>query len=417
MGLHAHKPIDEAAMMWSSPEYSICQVLREIYFTTDNPAIKLHARVATAMAKSMTAKMEEYKAEWEKGFWDKNPRHNGQVAALDHALNGAERVSTMQSKSGKTWDVFYFCENDWANSAFRYAKCLRLSGLNVLGAKIHPHPFFYPESLPTYPDIQTESIQHFVNRSHVTVLHNTTMVDGVDFSKANVVVQHGGMTYRQYYQEVNAEFNQFAKATIIQCPDLLGKGAWNEHWVTYPVDTDYIVPIQRKGHEDGKLVVGHFPSVPWQKGTQAINEVIQSIPGGRLKYVGQVDAERSDPKTWNDHLQRLSNVDVYIECLCPAQGKEPYGEFGNQCLEACAMGKIVITNCQNIDLYRKEYGEPGFFVANTPEQLREALDRVMGFSQNELNYYRQAARDWVVKHHSMPATSKRLWDKVYRRFF
>ena len=41
--------------------HSICQTLRDIYHITDNPDGKLKCRLAMAMAKAMTRKMQAYR--------------------------------------------------------------------------------------------------------------------------------------------------------------------------------------------------------------------------------------------------------------------------------------------------------------------------------------------------------------------
>ena len=41
---------------------SICQVLRQIYELSDDSMVKLKCRVATAMAKAMLEKLQEYKS-------------------------------------------------------------------------------------------------------------------------------------------------------------------------------------------------------------------------------------------------------------------------------------------------------------------------------------------------------------------
>jgi len=69
--LHKHNPIAEKAMDYTSPNHSICQVLRDIYHKTDDSAIKLKCRVAVTMAKKMSLKLTENKKNWEAGFWDK----------------------------------------------------------------------------------------------------------------------------------------------------------------------------------------------------------------------------------------------------------------------------------------------------------------------------------------------------------
>ena len=75
--LHEHEPIDKKEMSWISPKNTICQVLRDIYWKTDDPEIKLNCRIATTMAKRMTAKLTEYKEDWDKEFFGKNPGFRG----------------------------------------------------------------------------------------------------------------------------------------------------------------------------------------------------------------------------------------------------------------------------------------------------------------------------------------------------
>ena len=416
MPLHKHEPVSEESMAWASPNHSICQVLREIYFNTWNEENKRLCRVATAMAKSMTAKLEGYKQDWEKGFWDKNKNFETQASGTTETYLRERQGKSVLSKSGKTYDVLVICENDWSNSGWRYSKCLRSIGLNVIGMKMNPHPFFYPEALPTYPNLQNETIQRLVNESHVVVLHNTTFIQGIDFSRAIVVAQHGGTVYRQHHDEVNATINPIAQATVIQCPDLLGLGAKNEHWVSFPVDTDFLQPVPYD--KKNTLTFGHFPSNHTVKGTAAICKVVDSIKDPRFKYIGlRPENAKKNIKTWNENLNRLAACDVYLESLSPTQGKKVYGEFGNQALEAAAMGKIVITNCVHKELYEKEFGKLGLIVANTEEELRAAIDTVLGMSAQKIAAKRKAMRDWVVSNHSISAVGQRLWGKVYRNLF
>lgn len=56
------------------PEFTICQRLRDLYHMTDDPEIKLGLRVCVNMAKAMNRKLQEYKADWDKGFWDEQSR-------------------------------------------------------------------------------------------------------------------------------------------------------------------------------------------------------------------------------------------------------------------------------------------------------------------------------------------------------
>jgi len=67
-----YKPCNEKYMAKEYPENTICQVLRETYHLTNEPLVKMNLRVAVSMAKAMTKKLREYKADWSKGFWDEH---------------------------------------------------------------------------------------------------------------------------------------------------------------------------------------------------------------------------------------------------------------------------------------------------------------------------------------------------------
>lgn len=53
-------PYPESDMEKVFPQYTLCEVLRQIYKTTTDPAIKLKCRVAVTMAKAMDSKLREY---------------------------------------------------------------------------------------------------------------------------------------------------------------------------------------------------------------------------------------------------------------------------------------------------------------------------------------------------------------------
>ena len=60
-----HEPVSVQEMDRSRYDghHSVCQMLRDIYHLTDNEEIKLKARVAMAMTKSMHEKLKKYKEE------------------------------------------------------------------------------------------------------------------------------------------------------------------------------------------------------------------------------------------------------------------------------------------------------------------------------------------------------------------
>jgi len=63
MSYKRHDPVPEIVMDKTRFEghHSVCQILRDIYHLTENEEVKLKARIAMAMAKSMNNKLKKYK--------------------------------------------------------------------------------------------------------------------------------------------------------------------------------------------------------------------------------------------------------------------------------------------------------------------------------------------------------------------
>lgn len=335
-------------------------------------------------------------------------------------------------------DVLILTRYDNANTGYRFSKCLELLGLDVKFYKGKGHPYRYPKqgkicrgitkakrvkgsarSILRVPilrkEVEDAKVVHFIA---------STLIDtGVDLTKKKVVVQHGGSLYRQYYVRLNRIFNPIADATIIQMPDLLGLGAKNETYISFPVDTDYLKPnFERKSD---KIIIGHFPSGISVKGTATILDAIQRLENfpelkSRFKYVGVTDLNLK-PKTggvsWDDNLRRVKNCDVIIDaCNLKQQGKI-YGEWGNSAFEAAALGTIPITHSLKVDLYEEIYSDCPLHIANRKKDIVNRLRKIILMSDEELVAEKKKLRNWIVKKHSFKATAKRLWDEIYCNFF
>ena len=295
------------------------------------------------------------------------------------------------------------------------------------------HPFYYPEQAVVHPEMLNATgegpiytvpgMAPFVENSKVVHFTASTFIDtGVDLRKKKVVMQHGGHTYRMSADNANKIYNDFVDATVIQMPDLLGLGAKNEHLIYFPVDTDFIKPTYDR--KSKKLIIGHFPSIPKYKGSEQIKQLMGRLKVSSLKdkfiYCGPKLTEsygREDLEIWLEHLQRVSYCDVIIDVFCDdVQGRQ-YGEWGNASFEAAAMGKIVITNSLKIDTYREEYGDCELCIANDLAELEAVLRKLIAMNDSQIFAKQINTRSWVEKKHSIPATAKRLWDKVYKEFY
>lgn len=65
-----HEPCPIEIMKVRNRNDTICETLRAIYHMTKDEDIRLKCRIAVTMAKKMDAKLNEYKRDWDKGFWD-----------------------------------------------------------------------------------------------------------------------------------------------------------------------------------------------------------------------------------------------------------------------------------------------------------------------------------------------------------
>jgi hypothetical protein len=325
-------------------------------------------------------------------------------------------------------DVLMLTQHDWANTGWRFFKCVQSLGIDVMALKGEYHRMAYPEQIPIHPCLTKKSEIEFplvipelaAYAKDAKLIHFFTsrvIVTGVDLFKKKVVMQHGGSGYRNNYEFINNYCNQFVDASIIQCPDLLGLGANNESWIYYPVDTEFIKPDYTTGD---KLVIGHFPSNPEVKGTSRIVEVVDKLRDDfDFSYIGCTDGEwstefiRNNLLTWTENLKRLQKCDIIIETLTPDLGGEKYGEWGNTALEAAALGKIVVTNSLSIESYEKEFGACALCIANDATALENQLRMLLSLSKQEIRNRKQETRIWAELKHSMPVTAQRIWNKVY----
>jgi len=302
--------------------------------------------------------------------------------------------------------------DDAGNAGYRYSRCLKLLGLHVRAYKQRPHELGYPEQLPLLP--LAPQLMHDAREARVLFFTNSSKWDmGVDLAKKFVVCHHGGTPYRVGHKNVNAVCNEFVDASIFCTPDLLGLGAANEHWIANPVDTDTLRPTWRP--VGGKVVIGHFPNRGREyKGTDVIEAVMRRLQADpqlcdRFEYVSD---ESLVP--WHEQMHRYRRCDVLIEA-CGAQSPKgyKYGEWGSTALEAAALGKVVVTSCLHRELYEQEYGDLALVVANNAWELDARIKALLALPTDMFRCTQELTRDWVVKHHSYPATAKKLADRIF----
>jgi hypothetical protein len=328
-------------------------------------------------------------------------------------------------------DVLMLTFSDWANTGWRFSQCLRGLGLNVLFLKANMHSYLYPEQGIIHPALagkrhelvitKVPELKQYADVSTVIHYIASAVIDTTaDLTKKKVVLQHGGKTYRLNHEGINRDMNPYVDATIVQMPNLLGLGAKNEVYISFPVDTNFIYPVfemQRK-----KPIFGFFPSLPKEKGVETIFKIVKKLDkdpetSNKFYYTGAFDSSfRSTSATmWHINLQRVAICDVIIDNHDQRiQSGIDCAEWGNAAVEAAALGKIVITSSRQLDVYEKEYCKCPLRIANDSKTFERHMRELISMSGKELREEKERNRAWVEKYHSFPATGKRLWDKVYK---
>ena len=320
-------------------------------------------------------------------------------------------------------DVLFITLDDNANTGWRFFKCAQMLGLKVMGFKGVYHPFLYPEQFLLHPELakswklRRETVVKLEGKSelqammeHARIIHfiaSTCIFTELNLLSKPVVMQHGGRTYRSNPKQLNELFNQFCDAAIIQCPDLLNLGARNEKLIYYPVDTNFIQPSF--GRAGKKLVIGHFPSQPTEKGYEAVQRVIARLREVTDKFEFRTIRPDGGKLIWLDALDRVNDCDLIIDVFAAktAAGLK-YGTWGNASIEAAALGKVVVTMSLYEDIYKEEYGDCALNITNTEEKLLEVLSKFIEMPHAELYKEKERTRAWVEEKHSMEATAIRL---------
>jgi hypothetical protein len=334
-------------------------------------------------------------------------------------------------------DVLILTIDDNANTGWRTMKCLQRMGLKVLFFKGSMHPYYYPEQGMIHPElfkiamkekghildpvVQVPLLKPVSDAAKCIHYIASRIIDtGTDPRTKKIVAQHGGRFYRTNHAIINQLLDPYIDASIVQMPDLMNLGAKNEHLIYFSVDTDYIKPSYETGCE--KLIIGHYPSLSAEKGTSKIIRIIKRFgedqeTNDKFLYDGIEKAEKEVQTIWFTQLERMARCDVIIDVCAETAQNRPYGEWGNTAFEAAALGKVVITNSHRVDMYEREYGcKPSMRIANTEEEVEKNLRELISLPKDKLLEEKQRAREWVVRNHSIDATSKRMWERVYSKF-
>lgn len=310
--------------------------------------------------------------------------------------------------------VLLLAKSDWANLGYILSRCLKEVGVEANMLVQSNHFSKYPNQGIRFH--KTSQVQKYAQEADIIQFMHSQFIDtGVDLSKKRVFVFHGGGVYRESHKILNRIFNPIVEKSIIQTGDLFNLGAKNEVWLLPAVNVNKLIPIYTR--KSDKIIIGHFPSGATTKNSHDINKVIETLK----KDLGDKFEYRFSPNkiTWVKHIKRVSQCDVYIEaCNLKLKTKRSpvalkYGEWGVSAIEAASLGKVVISHFLSHERYKKEYGECGIKVANSPEEIEKHLRELLSFNDSQLLESRVNSRLWVTKYHSYATVGKRLKEIVY----
>ena len=300
---------------------------------------------------------------------------------------------------------------DWANVGYEYAKALKSCGIDAQMLKLRRHHFKYK---PTADLVEIEIMIDKIMESDIVIMMHSDRRLLKDLQELNIlsvfkrlggkiIAFHGGSAYRQNSGSYHKSFRWLIDATVIQTYDLLDKDAENEFWILPPVDLERIQP-DYDFRDKSKLILGHFPSgIKW-KNTVLINKVVASLDQSKIEYLHSVERINN-----YDNLLRMNECDIYIEHQQYMQWDKVYGEFGVACLEAAALGKIVVTCTNGKDEYEKQYGKMlPLVISNSPEELKDKLEKLIDTPRNLILRLKKWTREWVETCHSYKVIGLRL---------
>lgn len=286
--------------------------------------------------------------------------------------------------------------NDWANVSYDLQEAARAAGVEALAVKLRAHGLQYPRQAKTI----TKTLMSQYARGSESILFCHSMCPDLPVEGRQISVFHGGAEYRRAYKRINKRFNKIADVAFIQTAELMRLGAKNPVWLIPGIEPANI-PEPLPPHRIRTFA--HYPR-GLKKGSTKIDTAAAQALRGSKKAVYVTNRETVP---WKKNLERMSQCDIYIECL------NTCGEWGRTALEAAMMGKVVITNFKRGDaIYPEHFGEHPLLVANNAKEVSHQITRCLSWTDAELRERQDATREWALSTHSLEATGRRISDAL-----
>ncbi len=311
--------------------------------------------------------------------------------------------------------VLIITKSDWANVGYSIDMALRSVGVDSICLKKARHGLGYSKQA------EVGNVEAFKKHAYeadiLQFMHSDPVSLGIeDQYKVNkgISVFHGGSKYRGAPDKINDFWNNKIELALIQTGDLLNKGAKNEVWFLPPIDTDELQPVYSRS-VNNKRVIAHCPSRGYKKGTDEFNEIMKRFendPKLKNKFVYKFGKRTN----WPSNIERMKGSDIYFDACCPKLYGKTYGEWGISALEACCLGKVVVSHFLSVERYRKEYGKECLIQhANNMKQVEQQMRRLILMPEEEFSNLQKRTREWAVENHSYKVVGKKLID-IYNKY-
>ncbi len=304
--------------------------------------------------------------------------------------------------------VLIIAKNDWANVGYNIDMALRSVGVDSVCLKKGKHGLGYSKQAKVYNEKELKqyaleaNILQFMHSVHV----NIGIKNQYEVNKG-IAVFHGGSKYRGSTNKINDFWNNKIGLALVQTGDLLDKGAKNEVWFLPPIDTEGLQPVYNRSINNKRLI-SHCPSREDKKGTREFSKIMNRLkvdPEVKNKFVYKLGKRTS----WPLNIKRMMESDIYFDACCPKLDGKVYGEWGISALEACCLGKVVVSHFLSVDRYRKEFDKECLIQhANNMKQVEQQMRRLILMSDEEFSNLQRKTREWVVENHSYKVVGERL---------
>lgn len=290
--------------------------------------------------------------------------------------------------------------HDYANLIHNQANALRSIGVDAVDVTLHRHELKYP----TQSQIVTRQQLSDLTRKAEMVIIGHSCPTILSLNKCNrYAVYHSGTRYRNNPEHFNKLFRG-AFVSLSDQTEFMSLG--NHRYIVSAIDPGLYQPVKRKPGKR-KLIVGHFPSNAEVKGTA---DIIRMLEPFKKDFEIRIDTK---VLPYEKNLERIREVDIYIELFKPELNGKPYGCFGVTALEAAMLGKFVITQDIQKFAYPFTYGHycSPLHLANSETEFN---DHLVWLKQNGFaTTYSEDIHQRTTERHSPQATGNLLMKYLY----